>query len=104
MKCEQAFVAQQCRAGEGLQQGGSDVRDALRVVCRCWTSVTSTRYSDPNFCLRCCGVPSACSCPLTMIPMRVQSASASSIECVVSTTEREAMVLMSVFQRFLLDT
>ena len=43
-------------------------------------------YPLPNLFFKCCAVPTAWSEPLITMPIRWQSASASSIECVVSTT------------------
>mmetsp|Transcript_21766 Transcript_21766/g.65238 ORF Transcript_21766/g.65238 Transcript_21766/m.65238 type:complete len:389 (-) Transcript_21766:936-2102(-) len=62
------------------------------------------RHAAPNLALRCSGVPSARSWPRAMMAVRVQSASASSMECVVSTTARPTMALRSTAQRRRRDT
>mmetsp|Transcript_1837 Transcript_1837/g.4273 ORF Transcript_1837/g.4273 Transcript_1837/m.4273 type:complete len:286 (-) Transcript_1837:1559-2416(-) len=67
-------------------------------------SLTTSSKPDPNLFLRCCLVPRARSCPLTMMPMRLHRASASSMLCVVRMTALWLMVRRITDQRLRLLT
>mmetsp|Transcript_16404 Transcript_16404/g.29716 ORF Transcript_16404/g.29716 Transcript_16404/m.29716 type:complete len:276 (-) Transcript_16404:199-1026(-) len=87
----------------GRKDSGSSPGFSLEVR-RPGATCRMISYPLPNLSLRCCGVPRMRSWPLTMMPMRVHSASASSIEWVVKTTLREAMVLMITSHRLRRET
>ena len=58
------------------------------VIVATFFSLISSKNTLPYFSLRCCDDPRHFILPRTMMPMRVQSASASSIECVVRIAAR----------------
>mmetsp|Transcript_13884 Transcript_13884/g.41664 ORF Transcript_13884/g.41664 Transcript_13884/m.41664 type:complete len:379 (+) Transcript_13884:281-1417(+) len=81
-------------------------KDAARATAAAESSAprNARRQPAPNFAFRCKGVPSAFSWPAAMMATRVQSASASSMECVVNTTARPTIARRRTVQRRRRDT
>ena len=74
------------------------ISDTIYSVCSAFGAfvLISMTYPEPNLSLMCCGVPKHLKTPpLTMIPRRVLSASASSIECVVKTNADDLLCARS---------